>query len=109
MWGRDQLNAKATRPEQSRTTPATVTARKLLEANSSRMAHHSPLGITGHRLGHLALTDRTTGFVAQSKGFPVDAAGFARVEDFGQHLWLLGAGGAVAWREVGTLRVKKTN
>jgi len=46
----DQENAKATRPEQSRTRPATVTARKLLEANSSRMAHHLPLGIVGHRI-----------------------------------------------------------
>jgi hypothetical protein len=30
---------KATKPEQSRTRPATVTARKLLETNSSRMVH----------------------------------------------------------------------
>jgi hypothetical protein len=29
------------RPEQSNTKPATVTARKLLEANSSRMVHTS--------------------------------------------------------------------
>jgi hypothetical protein len=36
----NQLKAKATKPEQSRTKPATVTARKLLEANSSRMVHH---------------------------------------------------------------------
>jgi hypothetical protein len=35
----DQVNAKATKPEQSNTKPATVTARKLLEANSSRMVH----------------------------------------------------------------------
>ena len=35
----DQVNAKATKPEQSNTRPATVTARKLLEANSSRMVH----------------------------------------------------------------------
>ena len=35
-----QVNARATNPEQSNTTPATVTARKLLEANSSRMVHH---------------------------------------------------------------------
>jgi hypothetical protein len=31
--------ARATNPEQSRTRPATATARKLLEANSSRIAH----------------------------------------------------------------------
>jgi hypothetical protein len=36
----NQANVKATRPEQSRTRPATVTARKLFEANSSRMVHH---------------------------------------------------------------------
>jgi hypothetical protein len=35
-----QVNAKATSPEQSNTRPATVTARKLLEANSSPMVHH---------------------------------------------------------------------
>jgi len=35
----DQVNANATKPEQSNTRPATVTARKLLEANSSRMVH----------------------------------------------------------------------
>jgi len=34
-----QVKAKATKPEQSNTRPATVTARKLLEANSSRMVH----------------------------------------------------------------------
>lgn len=39
----DQPKAKATKPEQSRTTPATVTARKLFEANSSRMRHHRSL------------------------------------------------------------------
>jgi hypothetical protein len=38
-----QLTARATTPEKSRTTPATVTARKLLEANSSRMVHHRSL------------------------------------------------------------------
>src|ERR1700738_2421531 len=38
--GNDQVKAKATKPEQSRKRPATVTARKLLEANSSRMLHH---------------------------------------------------------------------
>jgi hypothetical protein len=32
-----QVNAKAAKPEQSRRRPATVTARKLFEANSSRM------------------------------------------------------------------------
>jgi hypothetical protein len=37
------VNAKATTPEKSRTTPATVTARKLFEANSSRMVHHRSL------------------------------------------------------------------
>jgi hypothetical protein len=41
---KDQTNAKATKPEQSITTPVTArkrsTARKLLEANSSRMVHH---------------------------------------------------------------------
>src|SRR5579859_4031650 len=35
----NQVNAKARKPEQSRTIPATATARKLLEANSSRMVH----------------------------------------------------------------------
>jgi hypothetical protein len=35
----DQANASESKPEQSRTRPATVTARKLLEANSSRMVH----------------------------------------------------------------------
>jgi hypothetical protein len=36
----DQVIARATRPEHNRTRPATATARKLLEANSSRMVHH---------------------------------------------------------------------
>jgi hypothetical protein len=36
----DQVIARATRPEHNRTSPATATARKLLEANSSRMVHH---------------------------------------------------------------------
>jgi len=36
----NQLNAKARTPEKSRTIPTTATARKLLEANSSRMVHH---------------------------------------------------------------------
>ena len=36
----DQVIARATKPEQSRTRPAMATARKLLEANSSRMVHH---------------------------------------------------------------------
>ena len=35
----NQVIAKATRPEQSRTRPVTATARKLPEANSSRMVH----------------------------------------------------------------------
>jgi hypothetical protein len=46
----DQLKAKATKPEQSKTIPVTVTARKPLEANSSRMVHHLPLGMTGYPL-----------------------------------------------------------
>jgi hypothetical protein len=42
------VKAKATKPEQSRTRPATVTARKPLEVNSSRMVHRlsrSPAGM----------------------------------------------------------------
>jgi hypothetical protein len=35
---RDQVSAKTTKPEQSSRRPVTVTARKVLEANSSRMA-----------------------------------------------------------------------
>jgi hypothetical protein len=35
----DQVNAMLIKPEQSSARPAMVTARKLLEANSSRMAH----------------------------------------------------------------------
>jgi hypothetical protein len=37
------VNAKATKPEHRRVRPATVTARKHLEANSSRMVHHRSL------------------------------------------------------------------
>ena len=40
----DQANAIASRLEQSTTRLAMVTARKLYEANSSRMVHHLPLG-----------------------------------------------------------------
>jgi hypothetical protein len=36
----NQVIASATKPEQSSTRPAMATARKLLEANSSRMVHH---------------------------------------------------------------------
>jgi hypothetical protein len=34
------VKAKATKPEQSRKRPATVTARNALDENSSRMVHH---------------------------------------------------------------------
>jgi hypothetical protein len=54
----DQVNAIATKPEQSRTRPAMVTARKLLEANSSRMVHHLSLGNAGHRFDYRARTER---------------------------------------------------
>jgi hypothetical protein len=37
--GTDQLNAIASKPEQSRTRPVMVTERKLQEANSSRMVY----------------------------------------------------------------------
>jgi hypothetical protein len=35
---RDQVSAKANKPDESSRRPVTVTARKVLEANSSRMA-----------------------------------------------------------------------
>ena len=68
--GSDQVNAIATKPEQSRTRPATVTARKLLEANSSRMAHHLSLENAGYRLDYCTLLEQNDCPLAQSKEFP---------------------------------------
>jgi hypothetical protein len=64
--GTDQVNAIATKPEQSRTRPAMVTARKLFEANSSRMVHHLSLGNAGHRFDYRVLEQNDCP-LAQSK------------------------------------------
>jgi hypothetical protein len=74
--GKDQVKAKATKPEQSRKRPATVTARKLLEANSSRMLHH---------LSRAPLLEQNDCTFAQSKGFPRRRPISTRVDVFMQH------------------------
>jgi hypothetical protein len=66
----------ATKPEQSRTRPATVTARKLLEANSSRMVHRLPFA---------PLLEQNDCHFAQSKGFPSRRPVSTRGDDFMQH------------------------
>jgi hypothetical protein len=87
----DQVNAIATKPEQSRIRPATVTARKLLEANSSRMVHHLSLGNAGHSLDYRApLLEQNDCPVAQSKGFPPRRSISTAGDVFMQHL--LGGG-----------------
>jgi hypothetical protein len=84
----DQVNAIATKPEQSRIRPATVTARKLLEANSSRMVHHLSLGNAGHRLDYRApLLEQNDCPVAQSKGFPPRRSISTAGDVFMQHLF----------------------
>jgi hypothetical protein len=69
------VKAKATKPEQSRKRPATVTARKLLEANSSPMVHH---------LSH-ALLEWKNCADAQSKSIPFRDAISIRTDVLMQH------------------------
>jgi hypothetical protein len=82
----DYVNAIATRLEHSRTSPAMVTARKLLEANSSRMGHLVSLGNVGRRFGYRApLLEQTTAALHSQRNFPPDAISTA-VDALTQHL-----------------------
>jgi hypothetical protein len=74
----DQVKAIATRPEQSRTRPVTATARKLLDANSSRMVH---------RLRFVPLPEGDAMFRRTVKKNPLRIPVSTGVDDFVQHLF----------------------
>jgi hypothetical protein len=77
-----------------------VTARKPLEANSSRMVHHLSLGNAGHRLDYRMLEQNDCP-VAQSKGFPAKRPISAVSDAFMQHLFR-----AAALTRAGALNMK---